>query len=124
MFKIVLGKRHFRDTCHLQTHSEQYFICIWQKNQIIQLFYESVTAVPFPPSHIYWLIYSDYALSESRYLVYNTHMAPLERYTLILGIMCKIVIVIKLSLFPLLSNKHHKKYFQKVCQMALLSQYL
>lgn len=62
------------EACHPQTHSKQFFTCIWKKNQIIQLFYESVSVVSFHLSHIYWLIYSDYALSESQwYLIYNTH---------------------------------------------------
>lgn len=125
MFKIVLRKTHFRDTCRPQTHCKQCFICSWQKNQNIRFFYESVSVVPFHLSGIYWLIYSDYALSESQqYLVYNTHVAPLERYTLILGIMYKMVIDIKLSLFPLFSSKHYKKHFEKVYQTALLSQWL
>lgn len=67
MFEIVLGKRHFRDTCHPQNDREQCFVCSWQKNEII-LCECQCYAIPPLDAVTYLLaclIYSDYALSES-----------------------------------------------------------
>lgn len=79
---------------------------------------------PYMRSHIYWLGLSILIMPYQNHkdIVFTTHACHhLKAYTLMLGIMYKMLIAIKLSLFPLLNNKHCKKYFQKVdYQSALL----
>jgi len=126
MFEIVLRKRRFRNTCHPQNHREQCFLCSWQKNEII--LWVSVLCHSTPRcTHIYWLgcFILIMPFQNHKDIIFTTHACHhLKAYAVMLGIMYKMVIAIKLSLFPLLSNKRCKKYFQKaVYQSALLSQW-
>lgn len=129
MLKIMLEKGRFRDPCHPQNHSEQCFVCSWQKNWVILY---TCPCYAIPPLDVVtyllaWLIYLIVPYQNRKDTIYTRHAYHhLKAYTLMSGIMHKMVIAIKLSLFPLLGNKHCcRKCFEKVDrQSALLSQWL
>lgn len=129
MFETVLRKRHFRDLPHRQNHSEQCFVCSWQENEVIWLFYMSVGVMRSTPrcSHtsigladLFWLC--PVGIIKISYLQ-HTPVTARKHTHWCLGAVYKMVVTVKLSLFPLLSNKHRKKQFQRVVYpSALLSQ--